>query len=325
MQIDDNASETAQSAKMELWPFASNSRQAWKFESLENGYYKITSKASGLALSVKSGKENSKDSALIQETYVGANRQQWEVVSGTLNGAVIIKPRSNTNFRMAMGGGIFTYDGRNVEQRQSQSGNGDEWYMQPIDNYAHITLPARIYYDSTLLQDTTVEELQQAYSNATRVLLEGCHIKFDVSIIEYSDLLDPATTGCDVSHTLDSVCTSLCGDLTLCSTLHHRSSSRMIHEYLVSNQHYTTRAVGYTICSYKDGTHHPVGGLAVLSGKDSIVTNNFGETLATLIQHELLHNLGLDHCGRLDCIMGNNKIDHLCNTCKSDLWDFVLS
>lgn len=44
MQIDDNASYSEQSAKMELWPFDGTSIQGWEITNLDNGYYKIVSK-----------------------------------------------------------------------------------------------------------------------------------------------------------------------------------------------------------------------------------------------------------------------------------------
>ena len=329
MQIDDNASYSEQSAKMELWPFDGTSIQGWEITNLDNGYYKIVSIKSGLALSVQSGKENSGNVALVQQTYSGAYRQQWTIESGTVSGAVIIKPRSaesySTDWRMAMGNGAFTYDGRNVEQRSSQSGNGDEWYLHVASNYAHITLPVRIYYDSSIVQRSSVSQLEEKFEQATEEYLRVFHIDFDITLISISNLLELVTEGCDTAHAPDTMCTAFCGDLELCNTLHHKGASRLKNSCHVSSQYYTMRMVGYAICYYSpENSHRPIGGLATLNGKDTIVSAMYTDSpFNTIIQHELAHNLGVEHCQSSNCIMnGSNNLNALCNVCKTTLREF---
>ena len=74
LQIDNN--DSGEDAIMELWEYDGATDQMWEITNLGDGYYKIVSTSSGLALSVQSGKLDSDEKALVQETYSGLSRQK---------------------------------------------------------------------------------------------------------------------------------------------------------------------------------------------------------------------------------------------------------
>lgn len=131
LQIDNN--DSGEDAIMELWAYDGATDQMWEITSTGDGYYKILSTNSGLALSVQSGKLNSGEKALVQETYSGASRQKWSFEE-TSSGTYIIRPKSGesytTDWCMAAGTGIGA-NGRNAEQREytNDTDYKDEWYV----------------------------------------------------------------------------------------------------------------------------------------------------------------------------------------------------
>ena len=138
LQIDDNdtvSDYTTSGAIMEQWDYDGEDYQKWLLTSLDNGYYKIISVESDLALSVKSAEISSQDVALVQEAYTGAYRQQWKITR-TENGSYKIKPRSSENqsndFVMAVGDSIINdSNGVDIEQRvyTDDFTYKDEWYI----------------------------------------------------------------------------------------------------------------------------------------------------------------------------------------------------
>lgn len=157
MQIDNNASTSEDGAILELWDFDGTSDQKWTLEYLHNGYYKITSYASGKAITAPS----EKDDSLTQKDYSVSSDQMWKITSAG-NGMHKLKPKSNTSYYMAAGDGIFTSDGRNVEIRSSQSDNKDEWYLTKIQyeanvfNYYDMGYPIR-YGESTSVASNKID------------------------------------------------------------------------------------------------------------------------------------------------------------------------
>ncbi|MGN1155388.1 MAG: RICIN domain-containing protein [Agathobacter sp.] len=137
LQIDNNDAPTYDTigSIMEQWSFVGEEYQKWILKSLNNGYYKIVSVESNLALSVKSDQVTSVDKPLVQEVYTGEFRQQWSI-SQTANGSYKIKPRSSegleTDLVMAVGDSItIGADDTDIEQRLYKDNNSymDEWYL----------------------------------------------------------------------------------------------------------------------------------------------------------------------------------------------------
>ena len=129
MQIDNNSSVSKDGAILELWDFDGGNDQKWTLDYVGDGYYKIISVASGKTVTAPSGLNDS----LEQKTYTGSNTQQWRITE-TTGGMYKLRPKSNTSYYMSSGAGAITADGRNVEMRQNQSDNADEWYIYKEDN-----------------------------------------------------------------------------------------------------------------------------------------------------------------------------------------------
>ncbi|MBO5097535.1 MAG: RICIN domain-containing protein [Agathobacter sp.] len=137
LQIDDSDAPTYDTigAIMEQWSLVGEEYQKWTLKSLNNGYYKIVSAKSNLALSVKTDQVKSTDAPLVQEVYTGEYRQQWSI-SQTANGSYKIKPRSSegleTDLVMAVGDSLTVgADDTNIEQRLYKANTSymDEWYL----------------------------------------------------------------------------------------------------------------------------------------------------------------------------------------------------
>ena len=138
LQINDNDASNGYSTSgsiMEQWSFDSGEYQKWMLTSLDNGYYKITSAESDLALSVQADQASSSDLELVQEAYTGAYRQQWKITE-TSYGSYKIKARSSEGLEddlvMAVGDSLANgADGTNIEQRLYKNNTSymDEWYV----------------------------------------------------------------------------------------------------------------------------------------------------------------------------------------------------
>ena len=127
MQIENSSSVTEKDVKFELWDFDGASDQRWTIDYVGDGYYKIIS-AGGYAVTA-----SSLDTDMKQTTYTGSDTQQWRITE-TTGGMYKLRPKSNTSYYMSSGAGAITADGRNVEMRQNQSDNADEWYIYKEDN-----------------------------------------------------------------------------------------------------------------------------------------------------------------------------------------------
>lgn len=131
MQINNNANVSDVGAFFELWDIDGDDDQRWTVTHIGDGYYKIISVASGLAVTAPAEEDHN----FTQTAYVGAMTQQFQITetgSGTYN----IIPRSSSYY-LSVGDGIFTSNGRNVELRRSQGGVENEWWlsMLPVSGY----------------------------------------------------------------------------------------------------------------------------------------------------------------------------------------------
>ena len=179
MQIDDDVSPNTSPAIIELWDLKGEEIQKWNIVHVDDYYYKIVSESSGLCLSVLSENVNEADESIVQQGYVGADRQHWEIEE-TSRGTVIFRPISaknlSTDWCIAAGSGAFTSDGRNIEQREYEDDNNynDEWVLNRIGeevtmlsviategSHDHISC----YYDCIeAFQDTTTNEFNLIYT-----------------------------------------------------------------------------------------------------------------------------------------------------------------
>lgn len=184
LQIDPNStSYYADQANMEVWTFSGANYQQWIFTYLNNGYYKITSKKSGLSLAIKSGSENTSGGRVVQELYNGNARQQW-ALSYSYRGNLVIRPGSssaypNNDWVMTAAFGIFNGDGREVVQYVYSDNNDlkDEWSVSVLGDHSGIFLGVKLYSPTVTIRCTSslsqgatwyslIQESAQAWNNS---------------------------------------------------------------------------------------------------------------------------------------------------------------
>ena len=128
---------------------------------LRNGYYKITSLASYKAVTAPS----ELNEALTQESYQLSNAQLWQITSAG-DGLYHIAPRSKSTYRMAAGDGylenIIGTNGRNVEMREQQTDNMDEWEL----HYFGYHNPLREVYGFSASDAALINMLYSKVDNA---------------------------------------------------------------------------------------------------------------------------------------------------------------
>ena len=164
-QIKDNVSPTAHGAIIEAWGFDGADDQKWRFTSLYNGYYKITSVASGYALTAPS----SLNASITQTTFTNADNQHWKI-SVTADGYQL-RPRSNYSYRLAVGDGIITGNGRNVEMRAVRTDHKDEWLIIGNCDIRCIGIPDpnHTYCDHTSTFPTVISAMQRRGFNSSQI------------------------------------------------------------------------------------------------------------------------------------------------------------
>lgn len=147
MQIDNNDGPDYDESGsiMELWGFDGGDYQKWQLVHVGDGYYKILSVQSGLAVCVDYEETDEDEVALVQESYSSVNRKKWKITKSS-SGAYIFRPKSGESYstdRCMCAGDQFLSitDGLNVEQKAYVNDNSykDEW------------LPARIRYESSVI------------------------------------------------------------------------------------------------------------------------------------------------------------------------------
>ena len=165
VQIDNNATSTnVEGAILELHEFDGASDQKWRLTYLRNGYYKITSVASGKAITAPSATNNS----ITQESYQADTNQMWRVTIED-DGLYQLSPKSNLSYRMAAGEGIGA-NGRNVEMRAVQSDNQDEWKLTYLGNsYDVLQVVYGFSSEQAALINTLYEKVDEKFPNETEL------------------------------------------------------------------------------------------------------------------------------------------------------------
>jgi hypothetical protein len=154
---------------MELWDYDGTPPQRWRIVSLGDGYYKILSGKSELALSVQADYVNKSGKKLVQEAYTGATRQQWSITKNTSRGTYIIRPRSGESYSkdwcMCAGSQFLGItDGLNVEQKEydNDSNYKDEWYLYDVHSVTLLAYNENTEYDRSAYFAQTASHLNSA-------------------------------------------------------------------------------------------------------------------------------------------------------------------
>ncbi len=173
LQIDNDVAPNynTNQAHMELFSLDKGLYQRWRLVYVGNGYYKIGSAMSDMALSVRADKLDKADYSLIQESYDELERQQWEITKGS-SGNYEFRPRSGmnseTDWTMAAGTGLGS-NGINVEQRKySASDNRCQWELKSSYAFAfygkHLDDPA---------MPPILTSVEQAFDSTGQFIGEG--------------------------------------------------------------------------------------------------------------------------------------------------------
>ena len=139
MQVDDDDEPNYinDGGIAEIRSFNGADYQRWIFTNAGDGYYKITSKISGYAVTVPSGEETEEDVDLVLKPYTGSNNQKWKITL-TSYGSYKIKAKSSESIIdrdlvMVVQTNILYSEGLNIQQRQyvDNTSYKDEWILQP--------------------------------------------------------------------------------------------------------------------------------------------------------------------------------------------------
>ncbi len=134
MQIDKDEAPDYSSigAVMEQWSLSGEDCQRWEFVHIVDGYYKILSVESGLALCLASNSVNENKAALVQQTYTDTARKQWQITKSA-TGNYVFRPKSaeayTTDWCMRVKSDISGMPARSVLQQEyvDDSNYLDEW------------------------------------------------------------------------------------------------------------------------------------------------------------------------------------------------------
>ena len=148
MQVDDDdePNYTNDGGIAEVRSFNGADYQKWIFTNAGDGYYKITSKISGYAVTVPSGEETEEDVDLVLKPYTGSSNQKWKITL-TSYGSYKIKAKSSESITdrdlvMVVQTNILYSEGLNIQQRQyvDNTSYKDEWLFSVLDDYPEILL-----------------------------------------------------------------------------------------------------------------------------------------------------------------------------------------
>lgn len=309
---DDNSSTgvtTNDNFSELLNPFDNGNDAKWRFEYLNNGYYKISNITDQTCLAVRSGYENSSGYALVREIFTGNKRQQWKITE-TSEGRYKIEPRSaeayTTDWVMAANA-IEEEKGHNVIQyaNNGTEDKTDEWYIQPMNITPRISFDVAIEYDDLAKgdiadnpTDVAPQLLEQFQDVAFRFLvMYGIELNLTIQDIALNPNI-AVDSNCQTIDDRNAYCSNECAPVDQCSTLHHKSASRFVMQG-ISHEERICRIVGFGLCGTPN-VHDRVTGMTIgtLGNKELVVTTQTdggkNDRLFLSIQHELSHTFGAD-------------------------------
>jgi len=172
----------------------------------------------------------------------------------------------------------------------------------------------RIIYDSSAVYNRTEANLISAYNMGTNYFSNTFGIRFvrgatyeDNSVLNYSSLYCPYSNACG------------CGLNSRCHIDHHKGAGKFLRRLpLYSGQ--TIGIVGHITCNYNGSVHKECSGLVDHNVARRLMVSTYSAPwwadgnpiIATIIQHELIHSIGVrGHCddSTQECIM-KSKSDH---------------
>ena len=153
---------------MTLGELDNESHQKWQFIHVGDGYYKILSVTTGLALCVQGGTTGYEGGALVQEPYLNTSRMKWKITQSD-SGAYIIKSKISEGADLcavAVTSANTSSPALCVEQHPytSDTNFNDEWLVHNYDTALLLSFidytdygQRHLYFDNTkkFLQDSS--------------------------------------------------------------------------------------------------------------------------------------------------------------------------
>ena len=183
---DDAPNYSNNGGIMEQMDFDGGDYQRWIFTHTGDGYYKITSKKSGYAITVPAGKESTSDIDLILTPYTGSNNQKWKITK-THNGSYKIKAKSSESYTakdlvLDVQSYIITQN-LNIQQREylDNDSYGDEWWLVgPLFKYSFGMSIQNAYTNNCEMKESGNYVSFGVYAdNLKEQLQKGMNLKFD--------------------------------------------------------------------------------------------------------------------------------------------------
>ena len=155
---DDAPNYSNNGGIMEQMDFDGGDYQRWIFTHTGDGYYKITSKKSGYAITVPSGEETASGANLVLKNYTGTDNQKW-LITATDAGYRISAKCAGAELVMAVEASDIgnLLDNLNIQQKTYVDNDSykDEWWLHrfndaslmAIEDTSHST-PHNDYFQS---------------------------------------------------------------------------------------------------------------------------------------------------------------------------------
>jgi len=148
--IDVTDGSTAPNALLMLWgPSETNDSQLWKIEAIDNTYFRITNKKSGLVMTANGWVNN-----LVQKEWNAAdNAQKWKIIPVLTGGLYGIVSDVAPDYYVVDNNGGFFDNGNKVivYDNQITTNENQQWYIQKIklidDNSTGIIQPEKLPFE----------------------------------------------------------------------------------------------------------------------------------------------------------------------------------
>lgn len=293
-------------ATVEQWDVDEGNYQKWDIIPIGNGYYKIISAQSGLALSVSSGWETKRNASVIQETYNGYDRQKWSIRwLGADRYKIKSKAAESSSLDLVLSSEplINPSEGTAIIQETYIEGSYlCEWQIIKPEDFSK-TYYIVNYYDSSVENS---EQVQNFFAKVTNTVAKCYKHYFDINLvmvdggIPYNSIADQCPLGDN------AYCNGSCQAGSEYHSQHHKDIVSMSdqlyneerkdnHIYILWNQRDTR-----VYCTHEDGAHRIYEGQACVVEERPIITvlnklsvgNEWYFSL--ILIHEIAHTFGIE-------------------------------
>lgn len=310
------------------WRNKNGSNQKWLVTYNSSGnYYTIKpTHTSNLYLSTSSTNvSNGVNACVISGSSSSTTR--WTITqNNTSNGNYVIRSKSDYSFALTTEN-ARTDDGANVFMYKYSSGNNcnDEWIFVNSSGYTPKNVKIAIQEDKSYLlkYNSQPNEINKTFADASKPFYSKWHIEFTPS---YYSLSSMKLEDCPNGYTKECN-TANCGEVcknVVSSPNHHKNfdynALNAWKTYGTNGNRIRLIVVGIQLCHNVDGKHKNNALGWWPSGFNGMVQQNRSHMLnVRVIQHELSHAYGAEHCNGSMCIM-NGGYDNNYAYNLSNIW-----